>query len=73
LHPEIANCSAALSRNLPQANTLLVYAKVDPTTVELVEGFTRVVSKIGRCRSSGGGTPLSEFAERGAGRLSPAQ
>ena len=31
----------------PQANTLLVYAKVDPTTVELVDGFTRNVSKIG--------------------------
>lgn len=31
----------------PQANTLLVYAKVDPTTVELVDGFTRDVSKIG--------------------------
>ena len=31
----------------PQANTLLVYAKVDPTTVELVDGFTRNISKIG--------------------------
>jgi predicted transport protein len=31
----------------PQANTLLVYAKVDPVTVELIEGFTRNVSKIG--------------------------
>jgi predicted transport protein len=31
----------------PQANTLLVYAKVDPTTIELVDGFTRDVSKIG--------------------------
>jgi predicted transport protein len=31
----------------PQSNTLLVYAKVDPTTVELVDGFTRSVSKIG--------------------------
>lgn len=31
----------------PQANTLLVYAKVDPATIELVDGFTRDVSKIG--------------------------
>ena len=31
----------------PEANTLLVYAKVDPATVELVDGFTRDVSKIG--------------------------
>jgi predicted transport protein len=31
----------------PQANALLVYAKVDPTVVELVDGFTRDVSKIG--------------------------
>ena len=31
----------------PQANTLLVYVKVDPTTVDLIEGFTRDVSKIG--------------------------
>lgn len=31
----------------PQANTLLVYAKVDPTTVELVDGFTRDVRTIG--------------------------
>ena len=31
----------------PQANTLLVYVKVDPTTVDLIDGFTRDVSKIG--------------------------
>ena len=31
----------------PQANALLVYAKVEPTTVELVDGFTRDVSNIG--------------------------
>ena len=37
----------------PQANTLLVYAKVDPTTVELVEGFTRDVSKLGHAGSGG--------------------
>jgi predicted transport protein len=31
----------------PQANAILVYAKVDPKTVELVDGFTRDVSQIG--------------------------
>lgn len=31
----------------PQANTLFVYVKVDPTTVELVDGFTRNVSMVG--------------------------
>ena len=31
----------------PQANTILVYTKVDPKTVELVDGFTRDVSKVG--------------------------
>jgi predicted transport protein len=31
----------------PQSNTLLVYVKVDPTTVDLIDGFTRDVSKIG--------------------------
>lgn len=31
----------------PQANTLLVYVKVDPSAIELVEGFTRNVSEIG--------------------------
>ncbi|OBG24199.1 DUF5655 domain-containing protein [Mycobacterium sp. 852002-51057_SCH5723018] len=31
----------------PYSNTLVVYAKVDPTTVELVDGFTRDMSKIG--------------------------
>jgi predicted transport protein len=31
----------------PYSNTLVVYAKVDPTTVELVDGFTRDMSKLG--------------------------
>jgi predicted transport protein len=30
----------------PQAKDLLVYVKVDPTTIDLVPGFTRDVSKI---------------------------
>ncbi|OBH86162.1 DUF5655 domain-containing protein [Mycobacterium sp. E2989] len=31
----------------PQSNAILVYTKVDPATVELVDGFTRDVSQIG--------------------------
>jgi hypothetical protein len=45
-HQDAANV-LRLRGSAPQANTLLVYAKVDPTTIELVDGFTRDVSKIG--------------------------
>jgi predicted transport protein len=34
-------------RFTPQAKDLLVYVKVDPSTTDLIEGFTRDVRKIG--------------------------
>jgi predicted transport protein len=52
----------------PQANALLVYVKVDPTTVELVDGFTRDVSKIGHY-----GTGDLEIRITGNSQLSQAE